>query len=61
MYYLYHLGGATVSGYSYDLDNEEWCELTLSFNVSERPIDMSNVIKKACAKGIIKEIKNIKR
>ncbi len=52
---------ASISNYTYDVDKELWCELTLTFPVGRRPVDMSNVVRKACEKAVIKEVKNIKR
>ncbi len=54
-------GCATISNYLYDVEKELWCQLELSFHVSHRPVDMSDVVRRACARGVIKEVKNIKR
>jgi hypothetical protein len=45
----------------FPFQNELWCELVLAFGVNQRRIDMSNVIKKAAEKGVIHQVKNIRR
>ncbi len=60
-YYSTLLACATVFDYCYDVNKELWTEITLTFGVGRRPVDMSNVVKKACNKAVIKEVKNIKR
>ena len=54
-------GLATILDYKYDTDKELWCELTLSFSVSRKAVDMSNVVRKSADRAVLHEIKNIKR
>lgn len=54
-------GSATVVDYSYDVEKDLWCQLTLSFSVSQKNVDMSNIIRKAAEKAVIREVKNISR
>ena len=54
-------GLATILDYIYDTDKEIWCELTLSFGVSRKTVDMSNVVRKSAERAVLHEIKNIKR
>jgi len=51
----------SVSDYVYDVEEEKWCELTLAFPVSRRSLDVSNVLRKACEKAIVREVKGIRR
>ena len=54
-------GLATILDYTFDTKKELWCELTLSFEVSRKTVDMSNVIHKSAERAVLHEIKNIKR
>ena len=57
-------GKATAVGmvdYAYDEEKSLWCELTLSFDIGKKSLDMSNVVKKAASAAVIKAVKNIKR
>lgn len=47
--------------YSFDEDKELWCEVTLAFSVNQKQVDMSNVIRKAADKAVLKEVKHISR
>jgi len=55
------VGFAQIHDYVYDVKKEQWCELTLSLSASRKAVDLSNVIKKAADKAVIREIKHIKR
>ena len=52
---------AEVLDYAYDTDKEYWCELTLSFAVGQKNVDMSNAIKKSAEKAVLREVKKITR
>merc|ERR1719273_7648 len=54
-------GYASLVDYMYDTDKERWCELTLAFSVGQKNVDMSNVIRKAAEKAVIRQVKNISR
>ena len=54
-------GLATILDYTYDTKKQLWCELTLSFAVSRKAVDMSHVVRKSTEQSILHEIKNIKR
>ena len=54
-------GLATILDYKYDTEKELWCELTLSFSISRKAVDMSNIIRKSAERAVLHEIKNIKR
>ena len=54
-------GTASVIDYTYDTESELWCEITLAFSVSQKNVDMSNVLRKAAEKAVIREVKNITR
>ena len=45
-----------VSDYTFDAEKESWCEITLSFDVSQKRLDMVNVIKKSAEKGVIHQV-----
>ena len=45
----------------YDTEKERWCELTMAFSVGQKTVDLSNVIRKAAEKAVIREVKNISR
>jgi len=65
LHFLNNLEGACglcqVSDYSFDTEKEQWCEVTLSFDISQKRMDMVNVIKKAAERGVIHQIKDIKK
>jgi len=50
-----------IVDYSYDTEKETWCEVTLKFDVSQKRLDMVNIIKKSAEKGVIHQVKNIKK
>ena len=52
---------AEVLDYAYDTEKEYWCELTLSFAVGQKNVDMSNAIKKSAEKAVLREVKKITR
>ena len=52
---------ASFVDYSYDTEKELWCDLTLAFSVDQKNVDMSNVIRRAAEKAVIREVKNISR
>ena len=54
-------GLATILDYIYDTEKEIWCELTLSFGITRKTVDMSNVVRRSAERAILHEIKNIKR
>jgi len=54
-------GLCQVSDYTFDADKETWCQITFSFDVSQKRLDMVNIIKKSAEKGVIHQIKNIKK
>merc|ERR1719412_1206194 len=54
-------GLATILDYIYDTEKEIWCELTLSFFVSRKTVDMTNVVRRSAERAVLHEIKNIKR
>lgn len=47
--------------YMFDTEKELWCQLTLAFDIGQKNVDMSNVIRKAAEKAVIREVKNITR
>ena len=47
--------------YIFDTKKEQWCELTLAFPVGGKNVDLSNVIRKAAEKSVLREVKNISR
>ena len=54
-------GVASLEDYSYDTEHQTWCCLTLAFPVERKRVDLANVLRQAAAKGVIHEVKNIKR
>lgn len=54
-------GMANVVDYTYDTEHESWCCLTLGFDVSRKRVDMSNVLRQAASKGVVYEVKHLKR
>ena len=54
-------GLVSILDYTYDTQKERWCELTLSFDVSRKTVDMSNVVRKSAEKAVLHEVKNIRR
>jgi DNA-directed RNA polymerase I subunit RPA1 len=50
-----------VTDYSYDTEKERWCEITLSFDISQKRLDFPHIIKKSAEKGLIYQVKNIKK
>ena len=52
---------ANVVDYIFDTKKEQWCELTLAFPVGGKNVDLSNVIRKAAEKSVLREVKNISR
>ena len=50
-----------IVDYIYDTEKEEWCELTLAFPIGRKTVDISNVIRKASEKSVIRCVKNISR
>ena len=52
---------ASFVDYSYDTEKELWCDLTLAFSTDQKNVDMSNVIRRAAEKAVIREVKNISR
>ena len=53
-------GLVSILDYTYDTQKERWCELTLSFSVSRKAVDMSNIVRKSAERAVLHEIKNIK-
>lgn len=54
-------GVAGIADYSYDTEQQAWCQLTLSFAVERKRVDLAHVLRQAAAKGVMHEIKNLKR
>ena len=54
-------GEAAIVDYSYDTEGQSWASITLSFDLSRKKVDMSNVIKLAASKAVVHEVKNIKK
>jgi len=54
-------GVASIVDYSYDTEKESWATLTLSFDITRKRVDMSQVLRKAASKAVVHEVKNIKR
>ena len=56
-------GGAVASlvDYSFDTKKESWATLTLSFDIAKKRVDMSQVLRTAAGKAVVREVKNIKR
>jgi len=54
-------GVCSIVEYSFDTVEQSWCELTLSFDITRKRVDMTNVIRKAAEKGVVHEVKNLKR
>ena len=54
-------GMASIVDYSYDTEQQSWCCLTLSFSVERKRVDLANVLRQAAAKGVVHEVKNLKR
>merc|ERR1719431_1193898 len=52
---------ATFTDYQFDVENEEYFEVTMSLPLSEKKPDMVNIIKKSAQVGIIYQVKNIKK
>ena len=46
----------TVTDYKYDTEKEQWCEVTLSFDVSMKKLDMVNIIKQSAEKGVVYQV-----
>jgi len=54
-------GLCRVTDYSFDTEKEQWCSITLSFDISQKRMDFVNVIKKSAEKGVIHQVKNLKK
>ena len=54
-------GLCSIVDYSYDTEHQSWCCLTLGFDISKKRVDLSNVLRVAASKAVIKEVKKIKR
>merc|ERR1712233_19129 len=54
-------GVASIVDYAYDTENENWCSLTLAFPVERKRVDLANVLRQSAAKGVIHEIKDLKK
>jgi len=52
---------AQIVDYKFDADKEQWCEVTLDFDVSRKQPDLVNVIRKSATQGVILQVKNIKK
>lgn len=50
-----------ITDYAYDVDNELWCEIELTFPVDKSNMDLSNVFRKAASKAVIHHVRGIKR
>lgn len=49
---------ADIVDYKYDTAKSSWCELTLSFDLDKKMLDMSNIIRKAAEQGVVYEVGN---
>jgi uncharacterized protein YehS (DUF1456 family) len=47
---------ARIVDYIYDVDDDKWCQVTLSFSVGRRTMDISNLVRKACEKGVLHQV-----
>merc|ERR550534_892128 len=54
-------GVASIVDYSYDTENQHWCVLTLAFPVERKRVDLAHVLKQSAAKGVIHQIKDLKK
>ena len=54
-------GVASIVDYSYDTENQNWCALTLAFPVERKRVDLAHVLKQSAAKGVIHEVKDLKK
>jgi len=54
-------GVASIEDYSYDTEGETWCCLTLSFPVDRKRVDLAHVLRQAASKGVIHEVKDLKK
>jgi DNA-directed RNA polymerase I subunit RPA1 len=50
-----------IVDYKFDADKEQWCELTMDFDVSAKKPDLVNVIRKSSERGVIHQVQNIKK
>lgn len=51
----------SVVDYSFDTEKESWCEVTLSFDLSQKKIDLANMLHKAAEKGVIYQVAHLKK
>ena len=54
-------GVASIVDYSYDTENQNWCSLTLAFPVERKRVDLAHVLRQSAVKGVIHEIKDLKK
>ena len=54
-------GEANLVGYSYDIEKELWCEVIMSVDIAAKKLDMTNILRKAAEKTVLKETPKIKR
>jgi len=54
-------GAASIVDYSYDTENQNWCSLTLAFPVERKRVDLAHVLRQSAVKGVIHEIKDLKK
>jgi len=54
-------GVTNIVDYNYDEEEESWCSLTLSFDVARKRVDMNHVLRQAASKGVVYEVKNLKK
>jgi len=50
-----------IVDYKYDVESNLWCEVTLNLDVNAKKPDFVNVIRKAAGKGVIFQVKGIKK
>ena len=50
-----------IVDYAYDVDSNLWCQITLNLDVNAKKPDFVNIIKKSAGKGVIFEVKGIKK
>ena len=54
-------GVANIVDYAYDTESQNWCRLTLAFPIERKRVDLANVLRQSAAKGVIHEIKDLKK
>jgi len=52
---------ARIVDYKFDTEKELWCDVTMDFDVDSKKLDLVNIIRKSAARGVLMEVKNIKK